>query len=381
MANLTSRERVERALNHQEVDRIPADLGSTVFTTIHLEVAKELNRLLGIKQDNYQFVSFSAQVVKPNAEIMKRFNIDTYGVSSRPSSSFKLVVNEDDSYVDEWGIEYKRVPGSYQYDFVSHPLEQAGINDIDEYRWPDPVDEGRFQGLLEEVQHLYTETDYAIVLNPPYGGQIMALSAWLTGFEKHYMDMGMDHDFVRALSDRLLEWHCAWLDKALTQVGDYISVVALADDLGIQTGPMISPRMYRDLYKEYHRKLISFIKARTNAKVFWHSCGSVTQFLPDLIEIGVDILNPVQVSATDMDTAFLKSEFGDKLSFWGGACNSQSVLPFGTEEEVAQEVERRIKDLKPGGGFVFAPIHNIVPGVSARKVQILYEAVEKFGRY
>lgn len=378
---LTSRERVNRALNHQETDRIPLDLGSTPFTTVHMEVAKDLNRYLGIKQEKFEFVSFSAQAVKLNGALSKELQIDTCGVTTKLPDSYKMVIDDTNSYVDEWGIKYRKVPGSFQYDFVAHPLEEADLDDLVNFTFPDPVEETRFTGFRENVKRLYEETDKAIVLNPPYGCQIMAVEAWLTGFERHYCDIAVDHEFINVFSERLLDWYMEWLDRALDEVGEYISVIACADDLGIQSGPMIKPETYRELFQPYHKKLYSYIKQRTDAKIFLHSCGSVVRFMDDIIENGVDILNPVQVTANNMDSDFLKKNWGDKLTFWGGGCNAQKILPFGSVEEVESEVRLRIDDLKTGGGFVFAPIHNILPGISGEKVNAMYRLAAEYGRY
>lgn len=377
---LTSRERVECALNHQEADRVPLDLGSTPFTTIHKEVAKELNRLLGIKQDKFDFVSFSAQVVKLNDELMNHLQIDTVGVTTKLPSSYKMVL-VDDSYTDEWNIVYKKVPGSYQYDFLKHPLAKSNKAEMENFPFPDPLDDSRFEGFRSNVKEFYDKSDKAIVLNTPYGCQVMAVSAWLCGFERHFMDIAIDHDYVHTLNRRLTDWYIQWLDRALAEVGEYISVVTVADDLGIQNGPMIKPESYRELFQPYHQEIYSFIKKNTDAKIFLHSCGSVVEFMDDIIANGADILNPVQVAAKDMDTKYLKEKWGDKLTFWGGACNSQKTLPFGTQEEVLNEVRERIDDLKPGGGFVFAPIHNILPGVSGEKVNAMYKLAAEYGIY
>lgn len=380
-AQLSSRERVNRSLNHEETDRIPLDLGSTPFTTLHLEVAKDLNRYLGLTQEKYEFVSFSAQAVKISPALKEKLNIDTCGVTTRLPDSYKMVIDETNSYVDEWGIQYRRVPHSFQYDFVKNPLEEADLEDLENFEFPDPVDDTRFTGFREQVKQLYDETDKAIVLNPPYGCQIMAVEAWLTGFERHYCDIATDHEFLHALSKRLLDWYEKWLDRALDEVGEYISVVACADDLGIQSGPMIRPETYRELFQPYHKQLYNYIKERTDAKIFLHSCGSVVQFMDDMIENGVEILNPVQVTAKDMDTQYLKKNWGDRLTFWGGGCNAQKILPFGTVEEVKEEVHRRVRDLKPQGGFVFAPIHNVLPGISGEKVAAMYQTAWECGQY
>ena len=167
----------------------------------------------------------------------------------------------------------------------------------------------------------------------------------------------------------------------LAEVGPNLDVVMVAEDLGSQDGPLISPEMYRRMVKPAQKRIWQFIKSRTNAKLFLHSCGSVRQFIPDLIEIGVDILNPVQVAAGSMDPSELKREFGKDLTFWGGGCDTQRVLTFGTPDDVEREVRRRIRELAPGGGFVFNQIHNIQPGVPPENVMRMFETVLAHGVY
>jgi uroporphyrinogen decarboxylase len=379
---LTSRQRVERVLNHQEADRVPLDLGTTFFTAYHLEVAKEVNKQLGVEQDDYQFVSFSAQTVKAHPVVLDKLKIDTYGINSKPTGNFRFELNRtDNSYIDEWNIHYRKAEHSYQYDFIKHPLDNAGIADLDLYPWPDPLDQGRFKGFREEVKSLYENTDYALILNTPVGSQIMGMIGWLTGYEKLYTDLAVNHDFIRAISEKLLLWHEEWIGKALELVGEYLTCIAIADDLGIQSGPMINPVIYRKLIKPFHQKLFSFVKSRTDAKILFHSCGSVYEFLPDLIEMGVDIINPIQYSAKDMSCINLKKNFGDRICFWGGGCDAQGILPFGSVSQVREEVERVINILKPGGGYVYAPIHAVLPGVSAEKVLTMYQTALEHGGY
>jgi uroporphyrinogen decarboxylase len=377
---LTSRERVEKALSHQEADRVPLDLGSTPFTTIHLEVARKLHKHFGLEDAGYEFISFGAQAVRPHPYIREQFSIDTYGVFSAPPDDFTLEV-KDDTFIDEWGMKHKKMPRSFQYDFIGHPLSRSTVEDLKHYPWPDPKNAGRFSSLLKETRDIFDNTDLAVILNPPQGAQIRELGAWLTGYEKHFMDIGGNHRYVETLSGILLDWHKSWLELALAQVGEYISVVAIADDLGIQTGPIFNPEAYRSLYKPFHRELISFIKERTKARIFFHSCGSVEKFIPDLIEIGVDILNPIQVSATNMDIGYLKKEYGDDLVFWGAACDSQKILPFGPVSAICTEVANTVAALKQGGGYVFAPIHNILPDVETEKVLALFGQARKHGLY
>jgi uroporphyrinogen decarboxylase len=195
------------------------------------------------------------------------------------------------------------------------------------------------------------------------------------------MDMATNLDYVEALAERHVEWMLEFWDHVLTAVGPYVQVVQLGDDLGGQDGPLFSPDIYRKIYKPRHRRLVDLVHSKTDAKVYFHSCGSIYDILPDIIESGLQIINPLQVSAKNMDSAKIKKEFGKDLSFWGGGANPQTVMMLGTPEEVREEVRRRIHDLAPGGGYVFGPVHNIQPNVPPENVVAFFEAAHEFGGY
>jgi uroporphyrinogen decarboxylase len=190
----------------------------------------------------------------------------------------------------------------------------------------------------------------------------------------------LDKPFAKALFDKLADFHIEFFRHYLEAVGDCIDVVVVSDDLGGENGPLISPELYRELIKPAQKKLWQFIKSNTEAYLFLHSCGSISKFIPDLIEIGVDILNPIQVAAKDMDTRRLKDEFGDKLIFWGGI-DTQRILPFGSPEDVESEVKKRIADMAPGGGYVLTAVHNIQAGVPPENICMMYDAARKYGVY
>ena len=202
----------------------------------------------------------------------------------------------------------------------------------------------------------------------------------MRGYEDWYADVALNADLVGALMDAVLEFDLAVMEQALDLVGEDIDVILFGDDVTTQSGPMISPKSYRKLIRPRHERLFDFIHDRTDAKIMYHSCGSAYCFMEDFIDIGVDIINPVQVSAADMDTARLKAEFGDRISFWGGI-DTQSVLPHGTEEEVRAEVEKRIADLAPGGGYVLAPVHNIQPDVPPENIVAMCDHAKVVGTY
>jgi uroporphyrinogen decarboxylase len=210
---------------------------------------------------------------------------------------------------------------------------------------------------------------------------IMQHTAILLGFERYYDCFSTDLSFLLNVMEKVLEFEFAYMDTVLPEVKDYVQIVSTSDDLGTQSGPMINPEIYREWIKPLHKSLIEHIKRRCDAKIFFHSCGAISQFIPDLIEIGVDILNPVQVSANKMDSKKLKSEYGKDITFWGGGCDTQGVLPRGTPKDVRTEVLNRITDFAPGGGFVFCPVHNIQPEVPPANLVSMYDTLLDHGHY
>jgi uroporphyrinogen decarboxylase len=372
---LTSRERVRKALNHQESDRVPLDLGSTSTTTITAAAYNRLKKYLNVKGQT-NVIDKPQQIVKPSEDILRKLRIDTRSIWLEGLGEPKILPNN--SYIDEWGITRKMAKDGYCYGIVDSPLRNASISDLDKYDWPDPYAFERTKGLEEEAQKLWEETDYAIVAN--FTASIFGHAQHLRGLEAFLVDMLTNQRFAEKLMDKILEFHLIIAESFFQSVGRYLDVVKLADDVATQNEPLISLELYRKLIKPRQRELISFIKKRTNAKVFLHSCGAVHPFINDFIEIGADILNPVQVSASGMDTRKLKEEFGDKIVLWGGI-DTQRVLPYGTVQDVENEVRRRIRDLAPGGGYVLSAVHNIQPDVSPQNICTMYNAAINYGIY
>ena len=374
---MNSRERVWKALNHQEPDKIPIDMGLPI-SSIHIESYRVLRNFLGLKLDKINIIDHLMQAVKVEEDILQRFHVDTRHIFLKPAKPLKLL--PDGIYQDEWGIKTAKPPSSHYFDMIEHPLANATIDDLDHYPWPDPADPQRIKGIKEEAKRLFETTPYALTLNG-FSETFFGLPSWLRGHQQFYMDLILNPEFVEKLLDRLLSYWKQLAEIALELVGEYVQVVRVADDLGMQTGLLISPQLYRKYIKPRQKEFYSFIKQRTKAKLLIHSCGSIYQVIPDLIEIGIDAINPVQVSAKNMSTLKLKEEFGDKLSFWGGSCDTQRVLPYGSPRQIKEEVKRRIYDLAPGGGFVFTSIHNIQYDVPPENICALYDTALELGRY
>jgi uroporphyrinogen decarboxylase len=262
---------------------------------------------------------------------------------------------------------------------VGYPLEGATLADLERYPWPDPRDPGRTRGLREEARRLYEETGYAICLDTVGMGTFE--SCWmLRGLQNFFCDLAADPEFAFALLGKVADFKIALYEELLSAAGEYLDVVFVSDDLGTQRAPMVSLKTYRELIKPHQARVWRSVKSGTGAKLFMHSCGSVRALIPDFIEMGLDVLNPVQPLAAGMDTAELKREFGDRLCFWG-AVDEQGVLSTGSPDEVRAEVRRRIRDLAPGGGYVLGPSHNIQGDVSPQNIVAMYQAAQEFGGY
>lgn len=369
---MTHRERVVAALNHQPTDRVPFDLGSTRVTSITVGAYERLKRHFGVTRENV-LTDRMQQTVRVDEEILEALDIDTRPLLPGPPDCSREAFFPDGRWRDEWGVIRRPQPQGYYWELDECPLaREPTLEDLESYPWPDPDDPGRYRGLREQARHWRETTDYALVGHVP-GGWIH-ISQYLRGFEGWYMDLACRPDFAVALMVRVRDLTLRMAEHFLKAVGPYLDVVATGDDIATQKAPMVSPSMYRDLIKPLQREQFSFFHAHTPAKVFYHTCGSVYALLPDLIEIGVEILNPVQVSAAEMgDTARLKREFGADLCFWGGI-DTQHILPHGTPEEVRAEVRRRIADLAPGGGYILNAVHNIQPDVPVENILALYEA-------
>lgn len=382
---MTSRERVLAALNHTEPDRVPIDLGGNQ-TGIHKFAYLELLRPLGM-QDEMRIMDAVQQLAQPCEELLRRFHVDTRYIAAGAASDWKggIVQERRDGrlwhdLVDEFGVRWS-MPDDQPYfmDITLHPLAGAAISDIKDYPFPKGDDPGRFQGLRERALLLKKETPYAVVSG--ISGVIYETCWYMRGLENWYMDMMMNPEFCEALLDQTLQFWLDWFRVFLDEVGDVVDVIMIGDDLAGQGGPLFNPDTYRTIVKPRQKRLVQYIKGRTQAKIWYHTCGACAGYIPDLLDNGIDILNPVQISAADMDPAVLKREYGDRLSFWGGAIDAQHILPVGSPEDVRQAVRENLQALKPGGGYVFNNVHNIQAGVPPENIVALYDAAYEFGFY
>jgi uroporphyrinogen decarboxylase len=375
------RERVIQALNHKEPDRVPIDLGG-YQTGIMVEAYNRLKRHLGFDSPT-EILEPMQQLAVPEEEILTHFDIDTRYIFPRPAHLWKPEHLDDGSstYYTDFGKQ-KLIKKSHwhYYEFAEYPLAEADINDLESYPfWPDPDAPARTQGLLQDIESLYNETDYAIVA--VLGSAAMEQSWYLCGLERFLIDTIQNLEFIEKLLDKVTDIELKLYENFLDVTGKYLNVIQLWGDFGGQDGPYTSPDFIRNTVLPRDREIIQLIKDKSDAKIMWHSCGSVYEFVPDLIDMGIDILNPVQVSARDMeDTGRLKREFGRDMSFWG-AIDTQRVLPLEGPKEVEQEVKKRIDDLSKDGGYIVAAVHNIQDEVPAENIVAMYETAKKYGTY
>ena len=371
---LTHRERVVRALNHEETDRLPIDFGGGPATQIHPTAYSNLLAKLGFEEEN-QPVSHrgEGQVVGPSERVLKHFDVDVRGFyTAEPDSSIGRPLTES-SYIDEWGATWDKAFLLAPYINVLGPLQHLSdpvSADVDSIPWPVPDDPGRIRGLRAKIEAAKAEGDYATVLNLPNSS--FALSQRIRGFSELLEDLLLNQAFAEALQERVADVICGIAELALGEVGDIIDGVSFGDDMGTQTQSYMSPDLYSSMLKKHHARFVGTLHANTEAKVIMHSDGAIRQLIPDLIDCGVDVINPVQVNADGMDPEKLKQDFGNELSFWGGI-DTQIVLPFGTPEDVAAAVRGRHRDLGRGGGYVMGSVHNIQSEVPPENVIAMYE--------
>lgn len=421
---LTSRERVNLSLNHREPDRVPLDLGGSPVSGMHVSTVYHLRQRLGLDEprtpvkviEPYQMLG----EIKP--DLMQALGVDVIGLAGEKtmfgfmnegwkswttfdgtpvlvSAAFNtepesngdiLMYPEGDKSAPPSG----RMPrGGWYFDAIIRqpPIDESKLNVEDNLEEFGPITDAELTFFKHEAERLHTETDKAIFANfggLSFGDIGLVPAPWLKhpkgirDVAEWYISTVARRDYIVQLFERQSEIALANLERLYQAVGDRVSVVLVsATDFGMQTGPFISPKNYRALYKPFHKRLNDWIHQHTSWKTFTHSCGSVWAFLDDFVEAGFDILNPVQCSAKDMDPTALKQKYGDRITFWGGGIDTQFALPFGTPEQVRVQVHERIQTFAPGGGFVFNSIHNVQALVPTENLVAMYDAVREYGSY
>jgi len=382
---MTSRQRVLAALNHKEPDRVPIDLGG-FQTGIHKKAYESLLKHLAM-DDTITILDPVQQLAKPCEKLLEKFHVDVRYITAHGPDSFQggIEKNRRDGRLwhdlkDEFGVVWSMPDDQQLYmDISHHPLANAITDDIADYPFPNGGDRTRFSGVREQALQWCKETPYA--LSTGIGGVVYEICWYMRGLERWFTDTIENPAFCEALLDKTLQFWLDYYTGFMAEVGDLVDVVMIGDDLAGQFGPLFSPNFYRKVVKPRQKNLVRHIKSLTKAKIWYHTCGNCIPLIPELIDNGVDILNPVQISAAEMDPRTLKKQFGRQLVFWGGGIDAQHVLPFATPAEVKQEVRKNLDQFKPGGGYIFNNVHNIQAGVPAENIVAMYDAAYEYGFY
>jgi uroporphyrinogen decarboxylase len=382
---MTSRERVLTTINHEQPDRVPLVIGVSHATGIKMKPYKGIKKIIGVQApDDYIYDWPELGTAEIDEETMRRLHSDVRGVLDlEPQKTRRWNCERDphSDYVDSWGSGQTEIMPDDWFPSV-HPLRKARtVEDLDDYQgWPDMSDPTRIAHVRESARRLAEENQYAILATPWLLFPFERAYA-MQGMEVFLLNMAMDQEFARALLEKIADNCKQLMGPFLEELGDNVDIIKIGDDLGTQSSLMISPKMYREILKPIHADFISFIKARTNAKILFHSDGDVALLIKDFIEMGVDILNPIQTSAGSMsDLPSLKKRFGSNIVFCGGI-DTHRILPFGSAKEVREEVRRVIEILGPGGGCMIGAVHTVMNDVPPENVLAMVDAVEEFGRY
>lgn len=407
VGSTTSRERVRKALRHEQADRVPIDFGATCASGISAIAYNRLKAFLGIRGGKTRICDMWQQIARPEPAVLERFHVDCVGIAAKgewvpgrlPDGSDCLVPSgwksrrlTDGSEVEiEACREIARRPaGGIYFDPIYHPLQNASLEDLKDFVWPAPFSfyklpdpanlDPYLVGLQEEARFWHRESDLALV--GLFGGGIFEAAYGLRGFEEFMSDLCINRGFAEALLDRLADANIEYFKRYVDLVGPYLSVIMVGgEDIGTQTGLEISPQTYREIVLPRQKRLWQFMKRSCDAFILVHSCGAVSSIIDDLAEAGADAINPVQIGAAGMDPQGLKARFGTKITFWGGTCDPQYFLPQAGPDEIRAHVRRNMEIFKPGGGFVASPIHNLQYDVPPENIAALFDAMYEYSHY
>ena len=409
---MTSRERVLKSFEFKSSDRIPIDFSGHRSSGLSASIYSGLRKTLGLASKPIRIYDPIQQLVVLDDDILDFFNVDTIELGRAFALEEKdwqpwVLPDGQDCFMPAWvnlereetrwiirsesGKIIAQMPdGAQFFEQVFYPFyeDDADTSNLDasmkESMWhtvaspPGPLADGEEGKLLlaNSATKLRQSTDRAII--GLFGGNLLESGQMLFRNDKFLMNLALDPDGVHDFLDRLVEIHLNNLERFLGAVGDSIDIILFGDDLGMQSGPQLSPEMYREYFKPRHQQMWHRAKKLADVKVMLHCCGGVRELLPDLIDAGLDTINPVQTTARGMEPEGLKKDFGKDIVFWGGGCDTQQILPNGTAEEVYQHTKEQLEIMSSGGGFVFQQIHNILPGVPPENILAMFEAVKDF---
>lgn len=392
---MTSRERVLTALEHKEPDHIPIDCGGTICSTLTRSAHNSVKDFLGIQTPDEAVTHPVLDTVVPCEQLLKSWQVDFRPVRMKPpggiddksadtqgfaaTSAAVEIQPHGHEFSDEFGTVWRKA--DFDYAPVQYAFADFSVDDLKSFTWPDPYDPGRTHGLKEEAASLKNGTDYAVVADIMCGGPFEQ-ACWTRGYSRFLVDLHCDKQFAHTLLGKITDLDIGFWDAYLDALGEHVQIVAQGDDLGMQDREYISPELYEEMIFPHHKRIFNFIQSKTDAKRWLHSCGSIRNIIPYLIEAGVEVLNPVQSGAFNMDIGGLKRDFGSELSFYGGGIDVQHMLGRDTSvNAIRDSVKRNIDILAPGGGFVFACTHNIQHEAEAEKILAIYETAVEYGRY
>ncbi len=411
---MNSRERVLAAIRHQEPDSIPVDLGATPSSGISAIAYTNLKRHLGIQTGHTRVYDVIQQLAQPEEDILDRYHVDVLdngrafnvrdedwadfnlpqGISVQFPAWFKPKLQPNGAWdaFDAQGLRLATMPQDAtffdqtifpyvdgypeNYADLGHRMSKVHWSGLAISPWDHASEPDFWQQFRQRTIALRQSSDRALMVGA--GCNLFEWGTFLRRMDNFLMDLASDQVNVERLLDALVERHLQTLEKICQSVGDVVDLIRFGDDLGTNQGPFMSPATYRKLFKPRHKLMVDYVKTHSQMHPFLHSCGSIYRLLPDLIEAGFEVINPVQTNTSDMQPERLKREFGQSLTFWGGGCDTRHILNRGTPEQVKDDVRRNIEILSPGGGFVFNTIHNIMPDVQPENVVAMFEAVDEY---
>lgn len=411
---MNSRERVLASINHKEPTKVPVDMGSNPSSGISAIAYSNLLKNLKMEHLPVQIYDVVQQLAQPHDEIIDLCGIDVLDIgrtfNEKPEhwqpttlangakAFYPIWFNPEKNESGDWiakhssGLSIAKMPGGATFFDQIHfpwidgyPDTMNGLDDaMSKVLWSafvhSPWDNAGMPGFWDELRkrtiHLKQNTDKALMI--VVGCNLFEWGSFIRRMDNFMMDLYMESDNVEKLLDALLEKHLEMLAKVCESVGDVADIVRFGDDLGAMNGPFMDPELYRQFFKPRHKQLCDFVKQKSNMSTFLHSCGSIYKLIPDLIEAGFDILNPVQTQCTDMQPEKLKAEFGNEVTFWGGGIETVGTLNASTAEQVRAEVLNRLEILSKGGGYVFNTVHNIMPDVPPENIIAMFNAIKEF---
>ncbi len=414
---MTSRERIKMAIEHKEPDRVPIDFGAMRSTGIATITYNKLRKKLGVNRGLARMYDFVQQLAYPEKEIRDLFHVDAIDAGQAFLKSeddwrewtlndgskclipkyLNIEIDENSTVLlkNRDGLVLGKKPKSSLYvdqtfwvygDLDAIP-EKIDEKDVVKHMWAIPTppwhldifNDNDYKMFIDTIKQLYETTDCAVML--AVGCNLFETGTFLRGMENFLCDIYVDKKGVKRLLDVLVGRNLRLLERVVKGVGEWVDILQFGDDLGSQTGPFMSPEVFREIFKPRYKKMWDYVHQNSSCKVFLHSCGSIYELIPDLIDAGVDILNPVQTQTANMEPERLKKEFGKYVTFWGGGCDTQQILAKATPGKVKDDVKRRIEIFAKDGGFVFNQIHNVLADVPPENVIAMFEAAYEYGKY